>query len=32
MTNQQLHQRRSQAFSNGMGALYPIYVAKAETR
>ncbi|OLQ92890.1 4-aminobutyrate transaminase [Vibrio ponticus] len=30
MTNQQLHQRRSQAFSNGMGALYPIYVAKAE--
>ncbi|WJG24039.1 4-aminobutyrate--2-oxoglutarate transaminase [Vibrio furnissii] len=30
MNNQQLHQRRNQVFSNGMGALYPIYVAKAE--
>ncbi|NVC94877.1 4-aminobutyrate--2-oxoglutarate transaminase [Vibrio natriegens] len=30
MTNQQLHERRHQVFSNGMGALYPLYVAKAE--
>ena len=30
MTNQQLHERRNQVFSNGMGALYPLYVAKAE--
>ncbi|CAK1855660.1 4-aminobutyrate aminotransferase PuuE [Vibrio crassostreae] len=30
MTNQQLHQRRSQVIAQGMGALYPLYVEKAE--
>lgn len=30
MTNQQLHQRRSQVIAKGMGALYPLYVEKAE--
>ncbi|CAM2928877.1 4-aminobutyrate--2-oxoglutarate transaminase [Vibrio rarus] len=30
MTNQQLHQRRSQVIAQGMGALYPLYVEKAD--
>ncbi|MBM4904466.1 4-aminobutyrate--2-oxoglutarate transaminase [Vibrio parahaemolyticus] len=30
MTNQQLHERRSQVIAQGMGALYPLYVEKAE--
>ncbi len=30
MTNQQLHARRSQVIAQGMGALYPLYVEKAE--
>ncbi|MGR5321340.1 4-aminobutyrate--2-oxoglutarate transaminase [Vibrio alfacsensis] len=30
MNNQQLHQRRNEVIANGMGALYPLYVEKAE--
>ncbi|MGF1749079.1 4-aminobutyrate--2-oxoglutarate transaminase [Vibrio cionasavignyae] len=30
MKNQQLHQRRSQVIAQGMGALYPLYVEKAD--
>ncbi|GEM78834.1 4-aminobutyrate--2-oxoglutarate transaminase [Vibrio superstes] len=30
MTNQQLHQRRSQVIAKGMGAVYPLYVERAE--
>lgn len=30
MNNQQLHQRRNQVIAQGMGALYPLYVAKAD--
>ena len=30
MTNQQLHERRAQVIAQGMGAMYPLYVEKAE--
>ncbi|MGV2986466.1 4-aminobutyrate--2-oxoglutarate transaminase [Vibrio sp. E150_011] len=30
MNNQQLHQRRNQVIAQGMGALYPLYVTKAD--
>lgn len=30
MKNQQLHERRSKVIAQGMGALYPLYVEKAE--
>ncbi len=30
MNNQQLHQRRSQVIAQGMGAMYPLYVERAE--
>ncbi|MCL9781290.1 4-aminobutyrate--2-oxoglutarate transaminase [Vibrio sp. S4M6] len=30
MTNNQWHERRNQVIANGMGAVYPLYVAKAK--
>lgn len=30
MTNNQWHEKRSQVIANGMGAAYPLYVAKAK--
>lgn len=30
MKNQQLHERRSKVIAQGMGALYPLYVEKAD--